>query len=97
MSDNIMISGDLAARLRAAAQRAHLEVEEYLAQQLEDQEDDKEMTMPSTNPNQALIEAIQRANIIVDDPTVSARSREIIEEEMEKHLIRRLEDDKPNE
>jgi hypothetical protein len=116
----IMISGDLAARLREAAEQAHLEVEEYLEKVLEREDSGEMADPPSANSNQVLVDAAistkfggeedsppppntaqahvyaaKRAKSFGTDPTISSRSREIIEEEMEKHLMRR--DDDSNE
>jgi hypothetical protein len=82
----IKLSDDIAARIREAARQANLSVEDYAAQQLIE---------GSQPPPPLPPDAAKRANIIVSDPTISARSREIIEEEMEKHLIRELEEDDP--
>jgi hypothetical protein len=70
MMSDIMISGELAERLREAAQQAQLEVEEYLEQVLDRQatgapEDNQPAERGTLG---ALLESAKRANLGAEEP-----------------------------
>jgi hypothetical protein len=87
----IDLSEATVARLQKEADEAGLVLEDYIARII------VEMLPPPPNTTEAHLYAAKRAKIVGSDPTISARSREIIEEEMEKNLFRQPEDDKPAE
>lgn len=85
----IRLSDRLVAHLKEEAERQNLLIEEYIQKMLGESEVDQR---PLPNTTAAHVYAARTAGIRVGADDISERSREILEEEMEKHLTRWMKD-----